>query len=526
MGGRILVVDDDELVRSGLRINLQREGYEVVTAASAEEALVLAAGQPMDLILCDLIMNGLDGMGLLAEARTRWPEVPVILITAHGSIRNALDALQQGARDYIQKPASPDEVLHRVRTVLDQERLRGALAQERRRTEGRRKEMDEQMARAERMMSLGLLAEGAAGHLREILGPLDGLRRQLLADPLPAGAVAQVAARLEEVARRSGQVVEDLQAIGQSSHHDKQSVPLLEVVNLALKSPDYLRVRRAHPQVRVEVHGGCGELRVRASPAALAQAVENLLANALESAAPAGHVDVLPGLELEERPQGRYGRGRAGSYVVLRVRDSGPPLSDEDAERFFEPFYAQRRMARQELSGLGLTLVVRVVEDHGGYVHLTHEGGGNTFEVHLPAVTEGMASEATWNGTESVLVVDDYPAHRDRARALLEGLGYEVSTAEGVEDALAQCRSRAAAGRGFQLVLMDLLLGEGADGVDAVQALWEEHPTLKAVLVSGFAEIGRIVEARKLGVRHCLQKPLAVDALAKAVRAELDQPVE
>jgi DNA-binding NtrC family response regulator len=122
-----------------------------------------------------------------------------------------------------------------------------------------------------------------------------------------------------------------------------------------------------------------------------------------------------------------------------------------------------------------------------------------------------------------VLVVDDFPGHREHARDLLEEMGYQVLLAGSVHEALEICRARKASGQAIHLVVMDLLLGEEMDGVDAVSALREAHPELKAVLVSGFAEIARIVEARKLGLRHCIQKPLSAEVLGKAVRSELDR---
>jgi two-component system cell cycle sensor histidine kinase/response regulator CckA len=523
MTAHLLVADDDELVRSGLRLNLERAGYRVTTAASGEEALILAAREQIDLLLCDLVMTGCDGLAVLREVRARRPDLPVILVTGHGSIGNALEALQAGACDYIQKPTSPEEMAHRVRVALDQHRLRQSLAGERKRAEQRRRETDEQLARSERMASLGLMAEGAAADLERILAPLSDLQRRLRAGE--AGG-PEAADALETLTRRANAVVEDLQVIGSSGQPQREPVQVSAVVKEFVQSPAYQRLRRAHPQVRLEVHAGGLLPQVPAAPAALAQVVENLLVNACESAAPAGQVDLTLVLEQVDRPVGRYGRGAPGQYVVLRVRDSGPQLSAEDRERFFEPFYAQKRLARQELSGLGLTLVHRVVADHGGFVDLTHEGGGNVFHIYLPAHGEAArAAQATCSGTERVLVVDDYPAHREQAGNLLEALGYQVLRAGSSAEALATCRQQAAAGQEVHLVVMDLLLGEAVDGVEVVRELREQQPSLRAVLVSGFAEIARIVEARKLGLRQCLQKPLSAEALGRAVRAELDHPV-
>jgi two-component system cell cycle sensor histidine kinase/response regulator CckA len=525
MSAGVLVVDDDELVRSGLRINLLRAGYRVRTASSAAEALAMMAAETPDIVLCDLVLGDGDGVSILREASQRWPNVPMILITAHGSIHNALEALRAGARDYIQKPANPEEVAHRIRSVLDQEALRRSLASERARADARRRETDEQLARAERMASLGLLAEGAATHLEAILRPLADMPARL-GDAAPGSpAIAQLARELDRLSRQAASVLEDLRTIGQTGQVPKIDTSVSDLLADFARSPEFARIRRAHPQVRIELHPGVLLPSIPGSPAPLAQMIENLLLNACESASPAGHVDLTLVAEQVDNPVGRYGRGNPGQYVVLRIRDSGPTLSDEDAERFFEPFYAARHVGRKEVTGLGLSMALRIVADHGGYINLTHEGVGNTFHVYLPAAGRvGESSSATWSGTELVLVVDDQETHRQHARALLEGFGYQVLTAGCQAEAVDLCQRQRRDGRPVALVVMDLLLGGELDGVDVVRLLRDEQPSLRVLLVSGFADTARIAEARKLGFRHWVQKPLSGSTLGKAVRKELDQP--
>ncbi len=121
---RILVVDDDESLRRVTQVQLEEEGYEVVTAASGEEALRLLERAPHDLVISDLKMPGMDGVALLREIRQRYPEVVVILLTAFGTVETAVEAMKLGAYDYITKPVNPDALRLIVERALDHVRLR------------------------------------------------------------------------------------------------------------------------------------------------------------------------------------------------------------------------------------------------------------------------------------------------------------------------------------------------------------------------------------------------------------------
>jgi two-component system response regulator AtoC len=124
---RILVVDDDEALRESLAMLLAAEGYEVVTAADANAALVLLE-EPVDVVLCDVRMPGRDGLELLPELIRRLPGAPVLLMSAYGSGDLAVEALKRGAFDYLAKPFQPSEVLLAIKKARERERLRRANA--------------------------------------------------------------------------------------------------------------------------------------------------------------------------------------------------------------------------------------------------------------------------------------------------------------------------------------------------------------------------------------------------------------
>ncbi|TMH23868.1 MAG: sigma-54-dependent Fis family transcriptional regulator [Betaproteobacteria bacterium] len=119
MSTSILVVDDERAIQDTLAWCLRTDGHEVRTAGSGEEALAIMADQGFDLIISDIIMPGLSGVDLLRKARALQPRTPVVLITAFATVETAVEALREGASDYVIKPLKFDELRHRVQGLLE-----------------------------------------------------------------------------------------------------------------------------------------------------------------------------------------------------------------------------------------------------------------------------------------------------------------------------------------------------------------------------------------------------------------------
>jgi len=122
----ILVVDDDRDLRDSIREVLENEGLETTCAASADEALTLARSTPFHIILLDMVMPGTDGMVALPLLKKLRPRCRIIVITAFATVQHAVQALQQGADDYLTKPFKIETLLALVRRNLEEIRLRDA----------------------------------------------------------------------------------------------------------------------------------------------------------------------------------------------------------------------------------------------------------------------------------------------------------------------------------------------------------------------------------------------------------------
>ena len=125
---RILIVDDEKSIRLSLADELEDEGYSVSTAANGEEAFKLLAENDFDLIITDLVMEGIDGIEVLKKAKTLDPVLSVLILTGYGNLETAIAALRLGADDYLLKPCEIDELLLRVKRGLEKRELQKKIA--------------------------------------------------------------------------------------------------------------------------------------------------------------------------------------------------------------------------------------------------------------------------------------------------------------------------------------------------------------------------------------------------------------
>ena len=127
MGIRILVADDEPDIVLGLSDRLKFSGHEVVSAGDGHEALTALESQPMDLVFLDLDMPRLSGLEVLSRIKQRWPDLPVIILTAHGTIRLAVEAMKDGAVDFLTKPFQSEQIDSVIANAVERHELKGEI---------------------------------------------------------------------------------------------------------------------------------------------------------------------------------------------------------------------------------------------------------------------------------------------------------------------------------------------------------------------------------------------------------------
>lgn len=134
MRSQILIVDDEKSFVRSMGFALSEAGFNTLNAHTGEEALTLLSQQTPDLMLLDLRLPGLSGMDVLAETARLQPELPVVMISAHGDTRAAVQAVKAGATDYLTKPFALDELLHLIRAITERRQMQDELTYHRSRS--------------------------------------------------------------------------------------------------------------------------------------------------------------------------------------------------------------------------------------------------------------------------------------------------------------------------------------------------------------------------------------------------------
>ncbi len=419
---RILIVDDEEILRSLLSAQLS-ERYLCDTAANYNEAVSLLGRQAYSLVITDLIMPGLGGIELLREVVARFPDTAVIIVSGVDRSQRVLDALRQGAYDYLIKPfdcdaleLSVERALERRALVRDARRYKRDLElsnAELRESHARLERLQAQIVQSEKMASLGQLAAGIAHELNnpsgfiygnmQMLGEcVQGLERLLafyegvrLAPDEQAAARAlkdevdyehtlgdlhSIIGDCREGAERIRDVVQNLRTFSRLDEAEFKKVDIHDGIESTLRllsryfSSGAVTLRREYGLLpMVDCYAG-----------QLNQVWMNLLANAAHAVKGGGTVSV----ETES----------AGDSVVVRVRDTGRGIAPENLSRIFDPFFTTKPVG--EGTGLGLSVTYGIVERHGGRIEVeSRPGEGAVFTVTIPvnarrgAVQESPAAE-------------------------------------------------------------------------------------------------------------------------------------
>ena len=393
---------------------------------------------------------------------------------------------------------------------------------ERKGAEEEKRVLREELARAQRMESLGVLAGGVAHELNNILGPLLGYPDLILLDLPQDSSVRNDVMRIKESAERATAVVQDLLTLARRGAYRVFPLNLNSIIEDYFHSPSFAELTAGNPNVFVAVNLAEDLLGISGSALHLFKVVMNLVLNAFEAMPYGGQLAITTYCLSLDRPVLGYDYIEAGDYVVLKVSDTGVGTEDEDLGRIFEPFYTKKEMGRSG-SGLGLAVVYGVVQDHNGRIDVqTQVGVGSDFIIYFPVTRETFhePEEASidYGGNETVLVVDDLAEQRELAARLLSSLGYRVETVDGGR-AAAKYLTENPVG----ILVLDMIMEDDFDGLDTYREIVKIRPGQKAIVVSGFSETDRVRKARRLGAGPFVKKLYTLESIGRAVRQELDR---
>lgn len=392
----------------------------------------------------------------------------------------------------------------------------------RKRAEEEQARLQGELIHAQKMEVLGRLAGGVAHDFNNVLTPIVGYS-ELSVMKLPAdNPVRKHVALIHEAGQRASGIVKQLLAFSRKQVLEMKPASL----NLIVENMAKMLGRLIGEDIIIEIHTEQPTGRVMVDTVQIEQVLMNLAVNARDAMPKGGHFSIdVADVEITDEDAAPLGRMDPGSYVLLRVGDTGSGIQPELLDKIFEPFFTTK--AQGKGTGLGLATVYGVVKQHNGFISVDSEiGTGTTFAIYLPVTEEDFENKVLENdlrkmpgGTETVLLAEDDQPSLQLISETLQELGYKVLEACDGTEAMEVCESFAGK---IDVLITDVIM-PGLNGRDLADKLIAARPETKIIFMSGYTDefIARhgILEP---GVIF-LQKPVMPSLLADKLREVLDE---
>jgi PAS domain S-box-containing protein len=380
-----------------------------------------------------------------------------------------------------------------------------------------RKKLEEEMARGDKLNSIGILAGGIAHDFNNLLTAIFG---NITLAKMYANRRSEVYKRLEEsekAAERARDLTHQLLTFSKGGTPVKRTISLQE---LAKESANFV-LRGSN--VKCEFSFPTDLWHVEADEGQISQVLNNIIINATHAMSEGGTVQMYCGNVVVDQGDSPLEKGK---YILISIMDHGTGITKKHLSKIFDPYFTTKKKG----SGLGLSTSYSIVRSHGGHITVESSPGiGTNFNIYLPASGEGMLLPCTEEarfvtGRGRILVMDDEEAVRDVARGMLETLGYTVSLAKDGAEAIECYKAAMVDGAPFDSVLMDLTIPGGMGGMEAVKRMLEIDSKVKAIVCSGYSNDTIMANYNSFGFRAVVPKPYSLKQLGGAISEVLSTP--
>ena len=365
----ILHLEDDPHDATLIQSTLEAAGIVCATTCVQNRADFVAALEAggFDLILSDFSLPAYDGLSAAALVRTRWPALPLILVSGTLGEELAIDSFKSGATDYVLK----DRLARLVPAV------RRAMLEVDERARLRR--VEAQFVEAQKMEVVGQLAGGVAHDFNNLLSVILGYSEMIAAELEPDSHLRTCAEEIRNAAERGAALTRQLLVFSR-----KETVnPVVLDLNAVVRELGPMLRQLVDGNVTLTILLGEPTAHVRADSGHIGQVLMNLVVNARDAMPGGGEICITThNVRLDEQ----YAQTHAGDHVMLSVSDTGTGMTREVKQRLFEAFFTTKPKGKG--TGLGLAICQTILRESGGHIEVCSEPGqGTTFHLRLPAST-------------------------------------------------------------------------------------------------------------------------------------------
>ncbi|MBE0582210.1 MAG: response regulator [Desulfofustis sp.] len=386
-------------------------------------------------------------------------------------------------------------------------------------------DLQKKLAMAGKFKALGMMAGSVAHDLNNILTAVVSYPELLLCQMKESDRYYREIKKIQEAGKRAAAVVSDLVSIARGGNRKTEPANLNDIIIGHLDSIEHNERLARFPEVKIFTNLQQNLHQIECSPQHINKLLLNLIGNALEAISGCGSVRLTTkNCTLSREIANGEVVLKPGNYVKLTVADSGPGIPQGALERIFDPFFSTKKTEKSG-TGLGLTIVWNIVQDHQGWVEVKNGEPGAVFEVFLPAcaasrdtgVAETDRVPFAMGKGELILLVDDSPEQNLVMGEMLKILGYRTHAVKSGEQALDFLHLQPA-----DVVLLDMNMGDGLNGRQTYEQILKIRPGQKAIVVTGYSDNAEIKKALDLGIAMVLEKPVTFDVISRALRATVE----
>src|SRR5262245_6202221 len=387
-----------------------------------------------------------------------------------------------------------------------------------------RKKLEEQLLQAQKMEGIGTLAGGIAHDFNNILNIIQGYASLLRGYGSRNKQIGESLAVINETVERGSALVQQLLTLARKSSTDFEWVNANVLIEelIALISQTFPKTIELSSTLEPDLPP------ITADKNQIQQALLNLCVNARD-AMPKGGRLIFKTQSVDGAALRDLGGTMSDRYVCIEVSDSGMGMDESTRKRIFEPFFTTKDIGKG--SGLGLSVVYGIVQNHGGFINVESKpASGTSFRLHFPASASDVCGKepifdldtettATTNGAATVLLIEDEQNMLNLLERLLLKHGYRVLKATDGEMALEiyRCHEQT-----IDAVLLDIGLPKIA-GRDVLLKIKNENPDVKIIIASGYLEPELKAEIEQAGVKYFLHKPYMLDEMVMTLQSLIEK---
>jgi signal transduction histidine kinase len=391
---------------------------------------------------------------------------------------------------------------------------------ERKRAEKVKETLEFQLRQSQKMEAVGTLAGGIAHDFNNILGIILGNTELAMDDVSDSNPARQNLDEVRKACMRAKDVVRQILSFSRKSKAEQKPLKIATVVAESLRL-----IRASIPtsiDIRQNISNNMGD--IFGDSTQIHQIIINLCTNAAHSMENEGGIleVTLKNIEIDEDTTSQHPELDYGSYVNLRVSDTGDGISPDVIDRIFDPYFTTKDVGKG--TGMGLAVVHGIVKSHHGKISVESKAGkGSVFDILFPAVRMGVKDEPTEpqelpTGNERILFVDDEKSMVNLNQQRLERLGYRVIPKTDPSEALEFFRTNPDQ---IDLIITDMTMPH-MTGDKLAQEVLNIRSDMPIILCTGYSERMSEDMAHELGIRKYIEKPIGKETLAMSVRDVLD----